>query len=59
MDMANRVYTKRARPDHTGQMIGVRLQPDQIAALDRWIAANGATLTRPAAIRAILEKAIA
>jgi hypothetical protein len=36
----------------------VRLQPDQLAALDRWIAANDHALTRPAAIRAILEQAL-
>ena len=56
MDMANRVYTKSVRPDQPGQMIGVRLQPDQLAALDRWIAANDDKLTRPAAIRAILAQ---
>jgi len=36
----------------------VRLGPDQLAALDKWISENDATLTRPAAIRAIIEKAI-
>jgi hypothetical protein len=34
----------------------VRLQPDQLAKLDAWIKENDATLTRPAAIRAILKK---
>lgn len=32
----------------------VRLNPAELAALDRWIAANDGKLTRPAAIRAIL-----
>jgi len=36
----------------------VRLGPDQLAALDKWISENDATLTRPAAIRAIIEKVI-
>lgn len=39
-------------------MIGVRLQPDQLAALDAWIAAQDKPLTRPEAIRLILEKAL-
>lgn len=34
----------------------VRIQPDLLAKLDRWISENDATLTRPAAIRAILEE---
>lgn len=36
-------------------MIGVRLQPDQLAALDAWIAAQEPQPTRPEAIRHILS----
>lgn len=52
--------SKRGRPSTggRGQMIGVRLQPDQLAALDAWIATQGKPLTRPEAIRLILEKAL-
>ncbi len=38
-----------------GTLIGVRLQPSQLAALDRWIAKQDAPLTRPEAIRAMME----
>jgi hypothetical protein len=34
----------------------VRLQPDQLAALDAWIAAQDVTVSRPEAIRAILQE---
>jgi hypothetical protein len=33
----------------------VRLQPDQLNALDSWIAKQDASLTRPEAIRAMME----
>jgi hypothetical protein len=33
----------------------VRLQPDQLKALDGWIAKQDASLTRPEAIRAMME----
>lgn len=47
----------RGRPvtTGTGQMIGVRLLPDQLAALDLWIAAKGGNMSRPEAIRRILD----
>lgn len=49
---------KRGRPVTTGKgvQIGVRLQPDQLAALDDWILKQAGTLTRPEAIRAILNE---
>jgi hypothetical protein len=37
-----------------GQMIGVRLQPDELELLDRWILANG-EMSRPEALRRILR----
>jgi hypothetical protein len=38
-----------------GTLIGVRLQPPQLAALDEWITKQAASLTRPEAIRAMME----
>jgi hypothetical protein len=38
-----------------GTLIGVRLQPSQLRALDAWIDKQDATLTRPEAIRAMME----
>ncbi|WP_237748946.1 ribbon-helix-helix protein, CopG family [Sphingobium sp. ba1] len=37
-------------------MVGVRLQPDQLAALDAWIAQRETQLSRPEAIRVILRE---
>ena len=38
-----------------GTLIGVRLQPHQLKALDAWIDKQNASLTRPEAIRAMME----
>lgn len=40
-------------------MIGVRLQPDQLAALDQWIAAQDDKPSRPEAVRRLLANALA
>jgi hypothetical protein len=45
---------KRKRPKQTGTLIGVRLQPDQLSALDAWIAKQPGAITRPEAIRAFV-----
>ena len=46
----------RGRPaTGRGTLIGVRLQPDQLAALDAWIDQQSVSLTRPEAIRAMME----
>jgi hypothetical protein len=54
-----RVITKkkRGRPVTTGKgiLIAVRLQPSQLADLDNWIANQTTPLTRPEAIRAMME----
>lgn len=48
---------KRGRPaTGSGTPIQVRLQPDQLAALDAWIATLNPPPTRPEAIRAILNE---
>jgi hypothetical protein len=53
-----RVITKKARgrPVTTGKgtLIGVRLQSDQLDALDGWISKQDVPLTRPEALRAML-----
>jgi hypothetical protein len=38
-----------------GALIGVRLQPDQLKELDAWIDKQEASLTRPEAIRIMIE----
>ena len=52
------VITKKRRgplPTGKGTLIGVRLQPSKLAALDAWIAKQNTPLTRPEAIRAMME----
>jgi hypothetical protein len=52
------VITKKRRgpaPTGKGTLIGVRLQPSQLDALDTWIAKQSTPLTRPEAIRAMME----
>jgi hypothetical protein len=46
--------TKKRRPSQTGELIGVRLQPEQLAALDGWRARQDPVPSRPEAIRLIL-----
>jgi hypothetical protein len=52
----NVIKKSRGRPA-TGQgtLIGVRLQPSHLKALDAWIAKQNAPVTRPEAIRAMME----
>jgi hypothetical protein len=52
---------KKRGPPATGkgEPILVRLQPPQLAALDAWIARQNAQLSRPEAIRRLLEQALA
>jgi hypothetical protein len=52
------VITKKRRgpsPTGKGTLVGVRLQPPQLKALDAWIDKQEASLTRPEAIRAMME----
>ena len=45
---------KRGRPaTGKGELIGVRLQPDQLAVVDKWAEDNGG-LTRPEAVRRLI-----
>ncbi len=55
------VITRKRRgpaPTGKGTLVGVRLQPDMLAALDRFTENQETGLTRPEAIRAILGKAL-
>jgi hypothetical protein len=56
----NGAKNKRGRPaTGLGTSLNVRLQPDQLAKLDAWIAAQPEPrATRPAAIREILDAAL-
>jgi cytochrome c553 len=53
-----RVYTKKQRAESAGTMVGVRLQPDQLTALDAWIEHQPDTLSRPEAVRRLIEKGL-
>jgi len=46
------------KPTGKGKPITVRLQPDQLAALDAWIASRSRPTSRPAAIRAMVAAAL-
>jgi hypothetical protein len=52
---------KKRGPPATGkgEPILVRLQPAQLAALDAWIGRQDAQLSRPEAIRRLVEQALA
>ena len=52
------VITKKRRgpaPTGIGTLVGVRFQPDRLAAIDGWIAAQETSMTRPEAIRALVD----
>jgi hypothetical protein len=51
----NVIKKSRGRPA-TGQgtLVGVRLQPSELAALDKWIARQPDEMTRPQALRAMM-----
>ena len=51
---------KRRGPPPTGkgELIGVRLQPPQLAALDQWIVRQESARTRPEAIRHLMDLAL-
>ena len=45
----------RKRSAQCGKLVGVRLQPEMISAVDAWAAKQKTPVTRPEAIRGILE----
>ena len=49
----------RGRPPTGAQSIHLRVEPPLLAAIDKFIADDGWTLSRPEAIRRLVEKALA
>jgi len=50
---------RRGRPaTGKGESVNLRLQPDQLAQIDAWIATQGDAPTRPEAIRRLLALAL-
>jgi hypothetical protein len=59
--MQNNVKTTKRRgplPTGKGTLVGVRLQPRDLKALDLWILRNGKHQTRPQAIRKLVTTAL-
>lgn len=52
------VNRKRGRPPTGRTLIGVRMLPEELAALDAWRAEQEPEPTRPEAIRTLLTKAL-
>ena len=54
------IIKKQRGPSLTGKgtLIGVRIQPDDLAMLDSWIIDDGRHLSRPQAIRRLVEMAL-
>jgi hypothetical protein len=52
---ANIAKPVRKRSAKTGMLVGVRLQSEQIKAIDAWAAKQRPPVTRPGAIRGLLE----
>jgi cytochrome c553 len=55
MTKSIRGYAKKQRTEAAGTMVGVRLQPDQLTALDAWIKHQPDTLSRPEGVRRLME----
>jgi Arc/MetJ-type ribon-helix-helix transcriptional regulator len=53
------VRKSRGRPLVNATPITVRMPPDQLAKLDAWIAAQPKPVSRPEAIRALIEAGLA
>jgi hypothetical protein len=59
MSTSSRDNTKRRRAKQTGTLVGVRLQPDGLTALDEFIAQSADPgYSRPEAIRALMDEAL-
>jgi hypothetical protein len=56
------VITQKRRgplPTGKGTLIGVRLQPDQLKSLDSWAHCQDTSLSRPEAVRRLIERGLA
>jgi hypothetical protein len=49
---------KWKRSAEKGTLVGVRLQPDDLAAVDQWAAKQKEPHTRPEAMRALIRKGL-
>lgn len=58
MTPTRRAYTKRNRPAQAGELVGVRLQPEQLSRIDAWRAGQAPSVTRPEAMRALIDQAL-
>jgi hypothetical protein len=58
MTPPKRAYTKRNRPAQAGELVGVRLQPAQLARIDAWRMVQAPSMTRPEAMRALIDQAL-
>ena len=58
MTVASRDNTRRKRAEQTGTLVGVRLQPDQLAAVDRWAASEDDAPSRPEAVRRLVTRGL-
>ena len=58
MTQASRDTTKRKRPPQAGTPVMVRLQPEQLAAVDNWAASEDDVPTRPEAVRRLVARGL-
>lgn len=60
MAVQETVITRKRGPKPTGKgtLVGVRLQPDQILALDKWIGNQEEDVSRPEAVRRLMVKGL-
>jgi hypothetical protein len=58
--ITDRQPPRRRGPPATGKglLVGVRLQPPQLQALDAWIEAQSTKMSRPEAVRKLLATAL-
>jgi hypothetical protein len=54
----NKKSRGRPKTTGTGELLGVRLQHEQMANLDAWIARQGDKPSRPEAVRRLIERAL-
>ncbi len=59
MTSPKRSYTRVNRPAQAGELVGVRLQPEYLARIDAWRTAQPAPLTRPEAMRLLMDLGLA
>jgi metal-responsive CopG/Arc/MetJ family transcriptional regulator len=55
---SDNMKTPKKRPSITGELIGVRLQPNPLAKLDTWRRQQDDIPNRPEAIRRLVERAL-